>query len=240
MKTNMVIILLLASSALAGQNSVDYRFHYVVADHNRSPLYYVTAIERRDERQSSEIYLILNTTTGQRLQIDVERDYRTHESTTEYSLDGKHSAKVRLQLPFIAATTFQETVEEGKKHKELFDADVPITVESTGHSEKMTEKMLKSESSSGDAHRRAKNAVGDTLSAAVTSALAVLSFPQIHGACSTVELVTDGQKCVGDTRFMIATVTPDCAFDADFGRPCGPEHSEKAKAIAASGTERPY
>jgi hypothetical protein len=211
-----------------------------VADRSRSPLYYVTTIMHSDERQSSETYLILDTATGQRLQIDIERDYRDHDATAEYSLDGKYSARVRLQLPFIAATTRRETIEESKKHKELFDFDVPITVESNGHSEKTTEKLFKGESSSGDAHTRVRNAVGEMLRVAVTRALPVLSFPQVHGACSSVELVTDGQKCAGDTRFMIAAVPPDCAFDAGFGRPCGPEHSERAKAMAARGGERPY
>jgi hypothetical protein len=115
--------------------------------------------------------------------------------------------------------------------------DVPIFLESNGRSETTSEKAWKSGPDSERTRARVRDVKDPALTAAVRKALPVLGFPDLHGACSTVELVTDGGKCVSDTSLMIAAIRPDCAFDAEFGMPCGPDHEEKAKAVAASGND---
>src|SRR6201999_2559192 len=191
MKKMVLLVLLVLSTALAAQNAGEIRTHYVISDRSRVPMFYVTAIQAGDEHLSSDVYLIRDARTGRRLTVDVETNYKTHETTGQYTLDNQHTAKVHLQMPFVAATTLHETIEEGKKYRELWDADIPITVEARGRSERTTEKTWKNGATSGDAHRRVTNALDADLAAAVKSALPVLSFPTLHAACPTIELVAD-------------------------------------------------
>jgi hypothetical protein len=217
-KTTAFVILSLAASGLvAGSGAPEQRYHYSIVDKTHSPLYQVTAIARTGEESSSQVYL-LKSAAGERLRIDVERDFKKHETTAQYYLDDRRAAKVKLTLPF-AAGTLHGTISEKKSHPELNDVDVPVTVESAQGSVKTSEKEWKRDPN-GAAHSNARRVVDAALAATVKSFAPVLAFPMLSGACSTLPFVTDGQRCVGDARLAIGSTPQDCAFDAEFGMPC--------------------
>ncbi|MEO8035491.1 MAG: hypothetical protein ABI837_13730 [Acidobacteriota bacterium] len=240
MRKIVLLLLVLASTASAGQRWPVTRTHYVITDRSRSPIYHVTLIEATDESHSSVIYLLRNVATGQKLQIDVETDYRSHEVTAEYVVDKQHSAKVRMQLPFIAARTLHETVAENKAHRELFKLDVAVTIEGQGRSINTTEKTWVGGIRTGDSRRKTRDTVDNTVSDAVMAAIPTLSFPDLSAACSSVSFVTDGAKCTGDATLMIAEVLPDCDFDTDFGLPCNADQASREKNAKYQGRNGRY
>ncbi len=242
MKKLTLLLLAIASTAFAGQPGKEFRSHYVVTDRARTPLYYATSANKIEERETSNIILLKNVITGQRITINVHSDYQQHETTTVYMLDKKNSVTVRYQTPFISASTLRESIAENKQHREEFSTrDIPVTVESKGHFERLTEKRWKKgDRDSVDTHDRVKKAVDPAITAAIKALIPVLSFPDLSAACATVPFVTDGAKCMGDTGFMFATIAPDCDFDAEFDMPCGIEQWAKAKTVAQSGHEGRY
>src|SRR5258708_4074548 len=103
-KLNASLTLLLASILIAAPKTAEVRTHYLIRSTDRHELrYYVTSIYSGGEDKSSELYLFRND-DGKQLRIEVERDYSRHLTTAEYSIDGQHSSKVRLDLPFTATT----------------------------------------------------------------------------------------------------------------------------------------
>jgi hypothetical protein len=217
-KTTAFVTLCLAASGLvAGSGAPEQRYHYSIVDKTHSPLYQVTAIARTGEESSSQVYL-LKSAAGQRLRINVERDYKKHETTAEYYLDDRRAAKVKLTLPF-AAGTLHGTISEKKSRPELNDVDVPVTVESAQGSVKTSEKEWKRDPN-GAAHSNARKVVDASLAAALKSFTPALAFPMLSGACSTLPFVNGGQGCIADARLAIGSIPQDCAFDAEFGMPC--------------------
>jgi hypothetical protein len=240
MKNLALLTIVLTSTTFAALTGVENRTHYVVADKLHTPGYYVTAITRTAETDSSQIYLIKNAATGQHIRVDITRDFRKHETVAHYSLDNKPAVTVRMQLPFVSAKTIHETNAENKQHAELREQDIPVTIESSGHSEKTTEKNWRRGPDAGNDHERARKAVDPNLSSVITQVIPVLSFPQLSGACSTVGFVTDDAKCAGDARLLIAEVVPDCAFDAELGVPCTADHLSKEKDARSKGRTGRY
>src|SRR5438067_13617675 len=113
-RTAFVILTLAACGLVAGSGAPEQRYHYSIVDKARSPLYQVTAIAKTGEDSSSQVYL-LRSAGGERLRIDIERDYKRHETTARYYLDDRRAAKVKLTLPFTA-DTLHGTVAEKKSH----------------------------------------------------------------------------------------------------------------------------
>lgn len=242
MRKLSILFVMIASSALAAQPGKEFRGHFVVTDRSRFPLYYVTTVKTVDERETTKIILLRHAVTGQQLTVKVHADYKTHETTAQYTLDKKTSAKVRLQMPFIAATTLHETIVENREHKaDLFGRDIPVTVESNGRTEHLSEQRWKGSSAgSEDIHARVKQAVDPALAGFLKTAATIFSYPDFGSACSSIPFLTDGATCKPNTALMFAAIPPDCAFDAELDMPCSHDQSEKAKIVRASGREGRY
>jgi hypothetical protein len=242
MKRLPLLACMIATCALAAQETRDVRFHYIVTDRSHTPVYYVTTASALDDKETSDVTLVRNALTGERLKVEVHRDFKSHETTAIYTLNQNSAVTVRMKLPYISATTRQETVRENKEHRaELWARDVPVTVESKGRAVQTTEKTWKRGDASSKDHRsRVKAAIDPALAAAVLKLAPAFAFPDLSAACSSIPFVTDGSGCVGDTAYMLAPVPPDCGFDAEFGLPCNADHAARAKALRASRRQGPY
>jgi hypothetical protein len=226
MKKAPLLIVMSAACVFAGPASKEMRSHYLITDRSHQPLYYVTTV----------------STLGDRLAVQVRRDFRSHETRATYTLNAKQSVDVRMQLPFISAKTRQETSRENKEHRnELRAKDVPVTIESNGQSVQTTERTWhRGDADSKNHHARVKAVVDPRLAAAVTKLIPAFAFPDLSAACSSLSFVTDRSGCVGDTAYLIAPISPDCSFDAEFDLPCSAEHAANAKALRASHRDGTY
>jgi len=180
---------------------------------------------------------LLEDLSGQRIRIDVRKSYKNRFISAEYSLNGGKPVKVKLDLPGKASTR-SESFKEYREHPELRNADVAVTVESLGQILKTGEKEWKSGKS--DVREKAKAVAGFAFVSAVRPLSLLLGFPQFGGACSTFEFVSDGQKCALSTSLMIATMKPDCDFDAKFGMPCDSAQKLRTKEQPKNGKVGSY
>jgi hypothetical protein len=209
----------------ASPSGNETRTHYVVANRDRTPAYYATVISTNSESLGSEIYLFENP-AGQRVRINVRKNYKSRLVTAEYSVNVGKPVKVTLQLPGSASTR-SETLKQYKEHPELQNEDVLVTVDSGDEVLKTREREWKS--GKADVRKKAKSIAGSEIASAMQSLSSVLGSPEFGGACSTFEFVSDGQKCRMSTSLMIAKVRPDCGFDARFGMQCNEAQKQRAK-----------
>jgi len=228
-------IALLATAAVAA-NVSEMRTHYLITDTNRTPLYEATVITTSGQERSTETYLLRNT-AGQKVRIDVDRQWASGKVTSEYSVNGGKAVKVTLQMPGSARTR-DEWRQEMKAHPELQTADIPVTIEGRGKVVKTAESEWKSGRAS--VRSEAKAATGAEFIAAISPIRTLLGFPQFGGACSTYEFVSDGQRCAGSTQLRIGATRPDCDFDAAFGAPCSLDQKLHAKAQPVNGKVGAY
>lgn len=226
---SLVGVGVLAASAAAPDTET--RTHYVVANRDRTPVYHATVISTNSESLGSEIYLFEDA-AGQRIRIDVRKNYKSRLVTAEYSVNDGKPVRVSLQLPGNASTR-SETQKQYKERPELQNEDVPITVDCRGQVLKTGEKEWKS--GNADVRRKAKAIAGSELASAMKPLGSVLGSPEFGGACSTFEFVSDGQKCHMSTSLMIATTKPDCDFDAKLGAPCDSAQKQRAKDQPKNG-----
>lgn len=221
MNSLIVFVIFTASTLLpAGAGySGEIREHFVLADRAHKPLLHGTTVVTSSREGGTEMYL-LRTASGQHLQVKIERDVRSHQTTARYSVNGGRPVLVSLDLPF------QSTA-----------ADIPITIEGKG-SIKTSEQAFKADAD-GSLHRHIKDVVGNDTIAAFAAQRGVFGFPQFAGACSTFEVVT-GTRCAADPTLLIASTLPDCDFDASFGVPCSDTQTARAKERKKKLVSGPY
>ena len=232
-KISLVVALLSSVAALAAQLP-EIRTHYLIAERGtRTPVYHATVISSSSETRSSETYLF-EKVSGERLKIDIVKNFPSRQVIAEYSLNGAKPVKVRLQMPGTS-TTRTEMMNEFRTNAALRTADIPVTLESNGQTVHTSEKAWKE----GKDRDKAKAVIAPETLAAMKAVLPVLGTPAFGGACSTVSFVT-GQQCAISTAFMIATYRPDCDFDAKHGAPCDDKQKLRAKAQPKDGKVGPY
>ncbi len=215
----------IAASVLAGPPEGEIRTHYLIASRDHAPLYYVTTITSGGETLGSEIYLF-ESTTGQRIIIDIRKNYRSHLVTADYAVNDAKRVRVTLQLPGKGATR-SESLNEYHQHAELRDEDVAVTLEGDGKVLKTGEKEWRA--AAAGVRDKAKSIAGSEFAAAMKPLSAFLGFPPFGGACSTYQFVADGAKCGLSSSVLFATMRPDCDFDAKFGKPCDSMQLGRAK-----------
>lgn len=242
-ETMRMIKRILICAALVGMNitalsaaEIETRTHYVVANKSRMPLYRATAITTANESLATETYLFENL-SGQRIRIDVRRNYKSRLVTAEYSLNDGKPVKVKLDLPGNASSR-AEAVREYRERPELRKQDIGVTVESVGQVLRTGEKEW--QSGSAEVRQKAKSIAGANLAATLKGLSPILGFPQFGGACSTYQFVSDGEQCSVNTELVTAIVKPDCAFDARFGEPCSNEQQSRAKQQPKNGKVGSY
>jgi len=229
-------LLFIATNVLAIPPEGEIRMHYLVASRDHSPLYYVTTITAGGETLASETYLF-ESTTGQRIIIDIRKNFKSHSVTADYSVSDAKRVRVTLQLPGSGATR-SESLNEYRQRPELRDEDVEVTLERDGKILKTGEKGWRTGAES--VREKAKSITGSYLAAAMKPLSAFLGFPPFGGACSTYQFVADGAKCSLSSSVLFATVRPDCDFDARFGRPCDSMQIGRAKQQPKNRTVGAY
>ena len=232
------MLLVTSFAAFATQPGVETRTHYQIVDKNLLPLFYATVIRTTSESLDTETYLIADT-SGQRVRVDIKRNYKEHRTTAEYSVNDGPSAKVTLDMPY-SSTTRSGMIDEGRTRKELLAADVPITLEAHGRTLETSEKEWGHATNKAAVHKKAKDVVGADLAALLTNLRSVFAFPDLMGACTTLSFVTGGESCLGRTDLRIAVIRPDCDFDAKFGAPCDATQKSRAKGQPKNGRVGPY
>jgi hypothetical protein len=239
LKRILLSVSLIASAAIAVSArtpEAETRTHYVISTRDRVAVYRATVIRTSSEQAGTETYLIENP-AGQKVRIDIRRNFRNRLVTAEYSVNDGKPVKVKLELPGNA-TTRSEALKEMRERPELRHQDIPVTVESLGRVVKTTEREW--QSGKADVRANAKAIAGAAFVSAIRPLASILGFPQFGGACSTFGFVSDGEKCVGTTSIMIAVDRPDCEFDARFGMPCDSAQKLRAKKQPENGKVASY
>lgn len=243
MKTviSLLCVLYALPAVAANVLAAEHRLQYQITDASKVPLYYVTSIEAFDESHSSSTYLI-TTAAGVAVRVDVEADYERHRTTAKYEMHGHKPVTVTLDFPFHKATTRSGMLAEVKANPSLRYADVPSTIEGNGHSVHMTEHEWKAARADAQSELRknVKAAVDPQLAAVLKQLRFIFSAPDLAAPCSTIELLTDGERCMGTTDMLFAVVPPDCDFDAKHGMPCSAEQKARAKGTAPKIAGRWY
>lgn len=226
----------IAASVCAGPPEGEIRTHYLIASRNHTPLYYVTTITSGGETLGIETYLF-ESTTGQRLIIDIRKNYKSHLVSAEYAVNDAKPVRVTLQLPGRGATR-SESLSEYRQHPELSEEDVAVTLEGEGKVVKTSEKEWKAAKSG--VRNKAKSISSSEFAAAMKPLSSFLGFPPFGGACSTYQFVGDGAKCGLSSSVLYATVRPDCDFDAKFGKPCDSMQIGRSKQQPKNRKVGPY
>lgn len=234
-----MVLLLVAFALSAGQSNLETRTHYQIADRSsRHAVYFATTITAASEDLETETYL-LSDPSGERVQIDIQRNYKNHTVTGEYRLNDGPVIRVKLDLPF-KSTTRSGMIEEGRTQKHLLTAEVPVTLEAHGKVVKTTDRQWNNGQDKAILHSKAKDVVGPQMAAVMTKLRSAFGFPPLMGACTTLSFVTGGEGCAGNTDLAIATARPDCDFDAKFGMPCDSAQKQRAGSQPNGGKPGRY
>ncbi len=225
LKRIIFVLSFIAASALAIPPEAEIRTHYLIASRDHTPLYSVTTITSATEVLGSETYLI-QSTAGQRIVVDIRRNYASHLFTADYAVNDAKPVRVTLQLPGRGSTR-SESLSEYRQHPELRDQDVAVTLEGNGRILKTGEKEWNA--AAAGVRDQAKSIASSEFAAAMKPLSNFLGFAPFGGACSTYQFVADGAKCGMSLSVIFATVRPDCDFDAKFGKPCDSTQLARAK-----------
>jgi hypothetical protein len=202
---------------LSAVRTTEFRMHHHVAQvKTRTPVLDATTISFVSEEKTSETYLI-QTADGRRLEFERSHDVSAHKSSATYRVGNGKPVTVTLDMPYKSKTLSEATAE--MRQGTLKDADVPITIEGNG-TFKTSERALNADAD-GSLHSRVRGVVSEEVAAAFTALQPIFGMPDFGGVCATIPFIT-GKKCSIDTSVMVATVPPDCDFDASFGKPCAP------------------
>lgn len=204
----------------------ELRTHFVVASRDHTPAYYVTTITSGGEAAGIETYLF-ESVTGKRVTVVIRRDYKSHFVVADYTLGGGKAVRVTLHLPGRSSSR-SETLNEYREHAELRAADIPVTLEAGGKQVKTSEKEWNGAGARA-VRERVEAVVGADVVAVLRPMASVFGFPPFGGACSTYPFVAGGMRCGGTPSMLIATIRPDCDFDAKFERPCDAAQQLRAK-----------
>lgn len=230
----LVAVLMMAAVAQA-QTESRQRFAVI----NGDVKFNMTRIERIGEIHSATIVLVRDESDGKSYRLESNRNYSAQ--TAEYrltDLESKEYVAARYKLP-LKSKTRSETADELRAAARS-TAVVNMTLSTARASETLDEMSWRTESKA----RASKVKVKGTLSPGLVSVLGrlqtVLSVPPLGDFC--YELVSHLQSggCDPDPAVRLATLPPDCAFDAANGEPCSKEQNQRAQDIRKAGRGNRY
>jgi len=215
----LAIVLLLRTQVLLANEA---RQHYLVAQRNGKPAFQVTRIHDGNASLVKRTYLIADN-DGPLLRIDLVSDYANRQTISTYALlrGTRPTATIVLELPF-ASTTITARRDELRKHPELANAPVPVTIRSSGRTLHGLDEDWR-RSPTAETHRtRAKEVLGKELTKAIADIREIAGLPMFADINASLGYVLDVPTLVGKSvKLMVAPVSADCEFDAKFAVPCG-------------------
>jgi hypothetical protein len=220
MKTSSFVLLLLSFSTIA--SAAEIRTHYSVLDRQRKPAFEVTRIHTQLPDKTTRTYLIADD-KGPLLKVTQTSDIVRNTSETHYELmrGSKASANVGLQLP-TTSTTREAQLREIETNPGLANARVPVSIEGPAQRSLHADDAAWRTGPDTERHRtKAKDIVGKDLAKALDDVRELAGLPMFADINGELVYFFDEAKLVRHSmRLMVATVKPDCAFDARFGVGC--------------------
>jgi len=136
-------------------------------------------------------------------------------------LRGPHSsAKITLDLP-VTSTSRDARREELRKHPELANAPVYVTIQSSGRSVRAVDADWRRPSTVASHRAKAKEVIGHDLLTAMAGIREIAGLPMFADLNASLGYVFDESELVDRTeKLMVASTTANCAFDAKFALPC--------------------
>jgi hypothetical protein len=228
-------MILVAGAAQADTTETRQRFMVV----NGDVKFTVTRVDRTSETLSSTTVLVIDEKTRKAFRLESKRNYAAQTADYRFTdVVSKEYVAARYALPLKAKTRSETAVELQRAAGTT--AAVDMTLSTGTAAETLDEMSWRSETRS----RRAKEKVRGTLSTSFTAALedlqTVLSVPPLSDFC--YELVSHVQAggCEPNPLVRLATLPPDCGFDAAQGEPCSKEQRKRADDIRKAGRGNRY
>lgn len=216
----LLLLLLLGATTFAA--ATENRKHYLVASRDNRPAYEITRIFSQDSLASRTTFLVADP-SGPLLRLELVNDYANRQNVATYTLlrASRAKAKVVIDLPF-ASTTREGRRDELRKRPELATAPVPVTIHGSGKTIHGLDSDWRQRDSREGAHRKSvRDAVDEDLIASLETIREIAGLPPFAEINATLGYVVDPSLLIyRSKRLMVATVKPDCVFDAKFGVPC--------------------
>lgn len=223
------VLMMIAAAARA---DTETRQHFMVM--NGDAKFTVTRIDRISETASASVVLVRDETSGRLYKLGSARNYSAQ--TAEYrftDVASKEYVGTRYKLP-LKAKTRTETSEELRATARTTGV-VNMTLSTANASETLDEMSWRTEAKARKAKEKVKGTLSPDLGSVLERFQTVLSVPPLSDFCHELISHVQAGGCEPNSSVRLATLPPDCAFDAANGEACSQEQSLRAHNIRKAG-----
>jgi len=226
-------VLVLAS---LGAQASESRQHFLIT--NGSNRFTATRIDNVDTHRTISTVLMRDEKTGRLYRFESTRNYVAQ--TAEYRLSdvaGKEFVSARYNLPLKAASREATGAELRAMQKSTIR--VPLTLSVPGQSHTLNEEEWLG-GTGGPIRAKLRGHLSAEFQDMLARISSVMSVPQLSDFCFELVGRVVGEVCRPVASVRLATMPPDCAFDASFGATCSEKQMERAKAVRKAGKGSRY
>jgi hypothetical protein len=219
-RTAVILACLLA--VIAPALLAESRDHYWVANRSdKTPAFRVTRIHTDSGGIVERTYLIADS-KGPLLRVDLQRDYSRNTNTAAYTLMRESGADLRIvqELPFSGRT--RDVVRnEIRMHPELAQAAIPVTIVASSGQKVHGQDADWRNGNAKENRGRARAIMDKQLMVALDRIRELAGLPMFADMNASLGYIFEEATLVWKSqKLMVATVKPDCKFDATFEVPC--------------------
>jgi hypothetical protein len=198
------------------------RDHYWIANRpDKTPAFRVTRIHEDGGGVVDRTYLIADS-KGPLLRVDLQRDYSRNTNTATYTLMRESGASVKIgqELPYSTRTR-DDVRNEIRIHPELARAAIPVTIVASSGQRVHGQDAEWRNGNATENRGKARAIMDKQLMVALDRVRELAGLPMFADMNASLGYIFDESNLVWKSRkLMVATVKPDCKFDATFEVPC--------------------
>ena len=222
MTRRTMVILACLMTVIGPTLLAESRDHYWVANRpDKTPAFRVTRIHQDGEGIVARTYLIADS-KGPLLRIDLQRDYSRNTNTATYTLMRESGASIKIgqELPYTSRTR-DDVRNEIRAHPELAQASIPVTIDASSGQKVHGHDADWRSANAQETRGRARAIMDKQLMVALDRIRELAGLPMFADMNASLGYIFDESNLVWKSRkLMVATVKPDCKFDAAFEVPC--------------------
>ena len=199
-----------------------------------SSAFTVTRIDSIGEALTTHTAIILDESSGKTYRLQSIRNFAAQ--TGEYRMTDLASnawVSARFDIP-MEGRTLETTANESRKQAKS-GRTLKLRLATAGASQELDEMLWRMPNASASSRNLVKSTLSPDFIRTAERVHAIASVPQLEEFC--MELLTPllGEMCRPTGALRLATLPPDCAFDAKGGHPCSATQTQKAAAVLAKG-----